>query len=164
MTNVPGITLYTSYADCVPLFFLDPVKKAIALSHSGWRGTVKKIGLVTLEAMTAEFGTDPKDVLAGIGPSICQDCYEISEDVALQFAEVFPKEEILRKGHMSEEGQKYQLNLWRANELILLEGGVKKEHISYPGLCTCCNPKLLFSHRATQGKRGNAGAFLCLNI
>lgn len=162
ITNIPGITLATFYADCVPLFFLDPVHKAIGLSHSGWRGTVHKMGKVTLEEMEKHFGTDAKDVIAGIGPSICQDCYEVSEDVAMEFAAVFPKEEILRLGRMSEEGQKYQLNLWRANELVLLEAGVKREHISYPGICTCCNPDFLFSHRASRGKRGNLGAFLTL--
>lgn len=162
ITNIPGITLATFYADCVPLFFVDPVHKAIGLSHSGWKGTVHKMGKATLDAMKIFFGTEAKDVIAGIGPSICQDCYEVSEDVALQFADVFPKEEVLSLGRMSEEGQKYQLNLWRANELVLLESGIPKEHISYPGICTCCNPKFLFSHRASHGKRGNLGAFLCL--
>ncbi len=162
ITDIPGITLATFYADCVPLFFVDPVHKAIGLSHSGWKGTVHKMGEVTLEAMNEHFGTNPEDVIAGIGPSICQDCYEISEDVAMQFAEVFPKEEILRPGRMSEEGPKYHLDLWKANELILLDAGVKKENISYPGICTCCNPDFLFSHRASHGKRGNLAAFLCL--
>lgn len=162
ITNIPGITLATFYADCVPLFFVDPVHKAIGLSHSGWKGTVHKMGKVTLEAMEEAFGTTPEDVIAGIGPSICQDCYEISEDVAMQFTEVFPKEEILRLGRMSEEGQKYHLDLWKSNELILLEAGVKKENISYPGICTCCNSDFLFSHRASHGKRGNLAAFLCL--
>lgn len=162
ITNIPGITLATFYADCVPLFFVDPVHKAIGLSHSGWKGTVHKMGKATLDAMKNSFGTEAKDVIAGIGPSICQDCYEVSEDVALQFADVFPKEEVLSLGRMSEDGQKYQLNLWKANELVLLESGIPKEHISYPGICTCCNPEFLFSHRASYGKRGNLGAFLCL--
>lgn len=162
ITNIPGITLATFYADCVPLFFLDPVHHAIGLSHSGWRGTVQKIGKVTLEQMKEHFGTNPEDVLTGIGPSICQDCYEVSEDVAMEFAAVFPKEAILKLGRRDGVEQKYQLNLWKANELVLLEAGIKKEHISYPGICTCCNPEFLFSHRASHGKRGNLGAFLCL--
>ncbi len=70
MTNKPGIGLTTFYADCVPLFFYDPIHKAIALSHSGWRGTVKKIGLKTLEAMQRKYKTQAKDVLIGIGPAI----------------------------------------------------------------------------------------------
>ena len=85
ITDVPGLCLVTSYADCVPLYFLDPVHRAIGLSHSGWRGTVGKIGKETLRKMQVEYGTDPKDVIAAIGPSICQDCYEVSEDVIDQF-------------------------------------------------------------------------------
>ena len=89
ITNVPGVCLVTSYADCVPLFFVDPIHKAIGLSHSGWRGTVGKMGQVTLQKMTEEYGTRPQDVIAAIGPSICQDCYEVSEDVIDSFREAF---------------------------------------------------------------------------
>ena len=75
ITDVQGITLVTFYADCVPLYFLDPVHRAIGLSHSGWRGTVKRMGKVTLEAMAEAYGTSPADVLCCIGPSICQDWF-----------------------------------------------------------------------------------------
>ena len=91
ITNVPGICLVTTYADCVPLYFLDPVKKVIALSHSGWRGTVGKIGKKTVELMHEEFGSEPADILAAIGPSVCQDCYEVSADVTDRFREVFDR-------------------------------------------------------------------------
>lgn len=159
VTDEPDVVLATFYADCVPLFFVDPVKKAIGLSHSGWRGTVGKIGKVTVEKMTEEFGSDPADLYAAVGPSICQDCYEVSEDVALQFKEKFAKEYhsrlLLEKG-----GGKYQLNLWEANVCVFQEAGIKKERILMPGICTCCNPDFLFSHRASQGKRGNLAAFL----
>lgn len=160
ITNEPGLVLSTFYADCVPLYFLDPKHRAIGLSHSGWRGTVGRMGAKTLQAMQREFQTDPKDVLCAIGPSICQGCYEISEDVALEFEKEFlsrASEILVEKGH-----GKYQLDLWRANEIVLLEAGVKQEHLSVTNLCTCCNARLLFSHRASQGKRGNLGAFLCL--
>ncbi len=160
ITNEPGLVLSTFYADCVPLYFIDTKKRAIGLSHSGWRGTVRRMGRVTLETMRREFGTLPEDVICAIGPSICQDCYEVSEDVAEEFIREFSShsEEILEnKGN-----GKYQLDLWRANEMILLEAGIKPEHLSVTDLCTCCNDKILFSHRASQGKRGNLGAFLCL--
>lgn len=160
ITNEPGIVLSTFYADCVPLYFIDPVHRAIGLSHSGWRGTVRRMGKVTLEAMKAEFGTGPEDVICAIGPSICQSCYEVSEDVAVEFKQEFPgqeKEILMDKGN-----GKYQLDLWRANEIILLEAGVKPEHLAVTNICTCCNDKLLFSHRASQGKRGNLGAFLSI--
>lgn len=161
ITNVPGLVLATFYADCVPLFFVDPVNKAIGLSHSGWRGTVGKMGKVTLEAMKREYGTDPSQVLAAIGPSICRECYEVSQDVILMFEEAFDPSRWPDIYDAKENG-KYQLDLWRANEIILLEAGILPEHLSVTNICTCCNPELLFSHRASQGKRGNLAAFLGL--
>lgn len=91
VTNVPGICLVTFYADCVPLYFVDPVHKAIGLSHSGWRGTVGRMGQVTLEKMKEVYGTRPEDIYAAIGPSICQDCYEVSGDVIEEFQKSFNK-------------------------------------------------------------------------
>lgn len=161
ITNVPGVCLVTSYADCVPLYFIDVKNKAIGLSHSGWRGTVGKIGAVTLRKMSEEYGTDPRDVIAAIGPSICQECYEVSEDVIEQFKNAFDS------SHWSElfyqkENMKYQLNLWKANEIILLEAGVKKENLAVTNVCTCCNSELLYSHRASKGQRGGLAAFMAL--
>ena len=162
ITDEEGIVLATFYADCVPLFFVDTKRRAIGLSHSGWRGTVGRMGARTIEEMGRVFGTKPEDVVAAIGPSICRDCYEVSEDVAEVFVQAFSKpgqdKEILdEKG-----GGKYQLDLWRANQIILTEAGVRSENIQVTDICTCCNPEYLFSHRASQGKRGNLGAFLGL--
>ena len=161
ITDTPGLMLVTIYADCVPLYFVDPVHKAVGLSHSGWKGTVHRIGKVTLERMKEAFGTRPEDVQAAIGPSICQDCYEVSEDVARAFMDEFADQLddrlVYRKGN-----GKYQLNLWNANERILLEAGIRPEHLSITNICTCCNHELLFSHRASHGQRGNLGAFLGL--
>ncbi|MDO4477771.1 MAG: peptidoglycan editing factor PgeF [Lachnospiraceae bacterium] len=151
ITDTPGVILSTFYADCVPLFFADPVHKAIGLSHSGWKGTVGQIGRITLEKMNAAFGTQPEDVIVVIGPSICVDCYEVSEDVAGHF----PAECLIAKG-----GGKYQLDLWKANELILLKAGIRQEHLMTPDICTACNMDFLYSHRASGGRRGNLGAFL----
>ena len=161
ITNVPGLVLATFYADCVPLYFVDPVRRAVGLSHSGWRGTVARIGAVTVRKMTETYGTDPKDLHAAIGPSICQDCYEVSEDVIEQFQHAFP-EDVLPNVYYRKPNSKYQLNLWEANRQILLDAGIPASQISLPNLCTCCNPNLLFSHRATHGRRGNLAAFLGL--
>lgn len=161
ITNIPGIVLCTVYADCVPLYFVDPVNRAIGLSHSGWKGTVGKIGQSTIDAMKREFGTDPADVIAAIGPSICMDCYEVSQDVALEFKDNFSSI-IIEKILYKKENGKYQLDLWKANEAIMLGCGIGKENIQITDICTCCNSELLFSHRASQGKRGNLAAFLCL--
>ena len=159
ITDVPGIILCTFYADCVPLYFVDMKRKAIGLSHSGWRGTVNRMGEKTLKAMGDAFGTRAEDVVAAVGPSICQDCYEIGEEVADAFRESFPGdwERVLKDG--VREG-KYQLDLQEANRMILKDAGVFPERIAVTDLCTCCNSGVLFSHRASGGKRGNLGAFL----
>ena len=166
ITNVPGVVLCTFYADCVPLYFVDPVHKAIGLSHSGWRGTVGKIGKVTIEKMAEQFGSDPEEIFTAIGPSICQDCYEVGKDVAEPFEKLFSQEryqDVSMKNILTEKvNGKYQLDLWRANEAILLGAGILKEHLSMTDICTCCNPSYLFSHRASNGKRGNLAAFLML--
>ena len=173
ITNVPGICLVTSYADCVPLYFVDPVKKAIGLSHSGWRGTVGKIGKNTVQLMQENFGSKPEDLLAAVGPSVCMDCYEVSEDVADAFKEEFGAEisqddstscyswngkSIL----MNRGNGKYQLDLWGANRRVLLDAGILPEHLAVTNVCTKCNPDLLYSHRVMGDKRGNLAAFLSL--
>lgn len=163
ITDIPELVLATSYADCVPLFFCDPVKRIVASSHSGWKGTVAGIGAETIRKLH-KMGCQPEDIEVLIGPSICQKCYEISEDVAKQFATAYEADEmeqILQKGRVTGEGeQKYQLDLWAANWFQLKRAGVQPEHIHLAGVCTCCNHELLFSHRASHGKRGNLNGFL----
>ena len=161
VTDVPGLVLAAFYADCVPLYLVDPVRRCIGLSHAGWRGTVGKIGKKTVELMREQYGSRPEDLVAAIGPSICQSCYEVSKDVIEKFQEAFD-ERFWPELFYEKDGGKYQLNLWRANELGFLEAGVRAERIAAAGVCTCCNPELLFSHRASRGRRGNLGAFLML--
>lgn len=160
ITNTPNVTLVTKYADCVPLFFVDPVKKAIGLSHSGWKGTVGRIGQITIDEMVCAFNSNPKDIIAVIGPSICADCYEVGEEVAVKFMYVFSDNisAILLK---NDKGR-YQLNLWEANRRVLLDAGLSDEHIHISKVCTSCNHELLFSHRKTGGKRGSLAAFLAI--
>ena len=174
----PGIVLCTLYADCVPLYFVDVEKKAVGLGHSGWRGTAGRMGEAVLKAMHTAFGTRPEHVLAAIGPSICRQCYEVSEEVAEQFRQMeasisgsrellqeltaqkaYPHRQILRPG---KEAGKYQLDLWLANLLILRAAGIPLAQIQVTDVCTCCNRDYLFSHRASQGKRGNLAAFLMM--
>ncbi len=175
VTNDPGVVLAAFFADCVPLYFVDPVKRAIGLSHSGWKGTVQKIGKATVEMLQREFGSHPSDIITAIGPSICGDCYEVGWDVAEQFTRAFPAAVQLKEkkeaGHRKatsgqiireKENGKYLLDLWEANRQVLLEAGILQEHICITDICTCCNPELLFSHRASKGKRGNLGAFLVI--
>ncbi len=180
ITNESGIILATFFADCVPLFIVDPVSHSIGLSHSGWRGTVEHMGKVILDCMAREYGTNAEDVQVAIAPSICQGCYEVSEDVALAFETAFPandamaheflvryREEITQQDirnclFYKKENGKYQLNLWYANFRVFRDAGVPDENIEVTDVCTCCNPDLLFSHRASKGRRGNLGAFMML--
>ena len=161
VTNIPEICLVTFYADCVPLYFVDPVQKAIGLSHSGWRGTVGKIGKETIRKMEEQYGSDPKDILAAVGPSICMDCYEVSEDVILEFQKNF-EERYWKDLFYRKENGKYQLDLWKANEIIFKESGILPEHIAVTNVCTHCNSEILYSHRTSGDRRGNLAAFLAL--
>lgn len=162
VTDMPDVTLVTFFADCVPLYFLDKKNRAIGLSHSGWRGTVKRMGEKTLETMAEAFGTRPEDVTACIGPSICMDCYEVGGEVIEEFAAEFPEAVHDRLFYKKENG-KYMLNLWEANRIVLTDAGIREENLSVTDICTHCNPELLFSHRRSPEKRGNLCAFLCLN-
>lgn len=160
VTDTPGLVLSVFAADCVPILFLDPKRRAIGACHSGWRGTVGRIGGRVIGEMEAAFGSDPEDILCGIGPSICRDCYEISDDVAEQFLAAFPgyEGEILENHHNGH----WQLDLWEACRIGLREAGVLDENIHTTDICTCCNPELLFSHRASGGEHGNIGGFIML--
>lgn len=177
ITKERGIALVTSYADCVPLYFVDVNNQAIGLAHSGWRGTIQQMGRHMVEEMGKEFGTKPEELYAAIGPSICQECYEVSEDVASEFMELETEswsivQEITEKQLLGGSGRivmpgreagKYQLDLWLANTVILRKAGISLERIAVTDICTCHNHEYLFSHRASNGKRGNLCAFLMLN-
>lgn len=180
VTDEKKLALVTSYADCVPLYFVDRKNHAIGLAHSGWRGTAAGMGACMADRMRREFGSRPEDLIVAVGPSICRDCYEVSGEVAEVFAKLFADDgalidEIARSGYRSgydrrnvcvtEPGKKagkYQLDLWLANLLILRRTGIPLENMAVTDICTCHNPEYLFSHRASQGKRGNLSAFLML--
>lgn len=178
--NTPGITLVTLSADCVPLYILDPIHKAIGLSHSGWRGTVKRMGAATIARMQEAFGSDPADLICCIGPSICRDCFEVGGEVAAAFLESFgeaARELITKDGVLLNEAalshlreteeaalcrEKYHVDLWQANVQVFLEAGVPKKQVIVTNLCTKCNSAQLWSHRAFGTRRGNLAGFLCL--
>lgn len=181
MTDEPGIALVTFYADCVPLLFVDPVHRAIGSAHSGWRGTVGRMGKCMVRAMGESFGTRSEELKVAIGPSICQDCYEVSGDVAENFTELEAETEELRRELLQSgryragiggdlprivlpgrQPDKFQLDLWLANYLILRQEGIPLHSIAVTDICTCHNSAYLFSHRASSGRRGNLAAFLML--
>lgn len=159
MTNRVKVPLHTTYADCVPLYFLDTVKKIIAISHAGWRGTVKAIGAKTVNKMVEVYDSQPKDILACIAPSIGPCCFEVGEEVVQEFRQTFSEDDqkkVIRK--MPES--KYKIDLWTANKLVLLSAGILPEHITVTDICTKCNHDVMFSHRATKGKRGSLAAIM----
>ena len=161
ITNEPEVCLVTSYADCVPLYIVDPVKRAIGLSHAGWRGTVNNIAKNTIELMIKEYGCNPADFQVFIGPSICAECYEVSDDVAEEFAKAYGKD-VFTDILIPKDNGKFKLNLHAANKLNFIKKGVNADNIDITDVCTCCNSEILFSHRATKGKRGGLCAFLML--
>lgn len=159
-TNTPGVVLVTSYADCVPLYFFDPVKQVIALAHAGWRGTVARIGQHTTERLVEEFDSNPADILAAIGPSIGSCCYEVDATVRDQ---VLAHEDLLPSQLLNDlGGDKYMLDLWECNRRILVMAGIPDENISVGEVCTKCHPELFFSHRLMGDKRGGMVAMMSL--
>lgn len=164
VTDVPGLMLVTAYADCVPLYFADTRLHVIGLSHSGWRGTVNNMAQATVDKMSYEFGSRPCDIAAFIGPSICAFCYEIGDDVARNFRDRYgaESEKILTKKEAASE-DKYYLNLHAANRINMLNAGIPPQNIHVTDICTCCNPELLFSHRASKGKRGGLCGYMMIN-
>ena len=164
VTDEPSVTLCIRMADCVPLLFADPEKKAIGMAHAGWRGSVLGIGSGVVKTMGENYGTRPEDLYAVIGPSICGSCYEVGEDVASglrDHAGVTVAEKVLTHEEGMEDG-KYLLDLHLLNLLLLKEAGVPEDHIFVTDVCTKCNPSLLFSHRVMGEQRGNLAALLKL--
>ena len=160
ITNEPGVTLVTYFADCTPLYFVDPVKKAIGLSHAGWRGTVAEMGKQTVLAMQSAFGSNPKDIIAAIGPSIGQCCYEV-DDPVIHAVEALPYIDyatVLKK----KDNGRAMLDLWELNRQILINAGIPEDQITVGGVCTRCHSDLLFSHRVMGVKRGGLAAMLSI--
>ncbi len=157
LTDRPEVTLYMRFADCVPVLFHDPVKGVIGIAHAGWLGTVRGAARAAVEAMQKRYGSRPADILAGIGPSIGPDHYEIGPDVIEQVMITFGKQsEQLIETH---EGRTH-LDLWTANRLQLQDAGV--EQIEMAGVCTACSLDDWFSHRAEKGRTGRFGALMAL--
>ena len=157
VTNCRKVALVTQYADCTPLLFCDPIKKVIASSHSGWRGTVKRIGAKTVEKMVSEFGCRREDIIAAIGPSIGGCCYEV-DDVLFS---AFSNENFDTGLYFSKKDNgKYMLDLKTVNKDILLKSGIKPQNLNVCDICTACNTDSLYSHRAMGNKRGNLAAII----
>lgn len=160
ITNEPGVALTVFMADCVPVFFYDPVAKAIGTAHAGWRGTIGRIVEKTVRTMEKDFGSKPSDIEAYIGVSICGDCYTVGGDVAEAFLKEYP-EATTQTEEQKKEGT-CQLDLWQVNRMILEQAGIRPENIVIGGVCTKCHSDLLFSHRVQGNDRGSLVGFLML--
>ena len=158
LTDRCGLTLLMRFADCVPILLHDPLRKVVGIVHAGWLGTIRGISSAAITAMQNQFGSNPGDILAGIGPSIGPDHYYIGTDVSVQVQDVFGKEasNLLIK---REKGMVF--DLWAANRLQLFNSGVKQ--IETADVCTSCHTDDWFSHRAEHGQTGRFGAIIGLN-
>jgi YfiH family protein len=157
LTRRPGVTLFMRFADCVPVLLFDPASGAIGLIHAGWLGTVRKTVSAAIRAMVHSFGTAPKDIIAGIGPSIGPDHYAVREDVVGQVRESLGRD---AEAHLHARNGKIHLDLWSVSRALLEAEGVR--HIEMAGLCTACDTAEWFSHRAEVGKTGRFGGLISL--
>ena len=155
ITDRPGVALVTFAADCTPILLFDPVRKAIGAVHAGWRGTAQGIAAKAVEAMVREFGCDPANIRAAIGPNVGFCHFETDADVPNAMLEAFGEEV---KPFIRASGEKYFVDLKEINALILRRAGVR--HIEISCECTMCSPHRFWSHRITQGKRGAQGAII----
>jgi polyphenol oxidase len=170
ITRDPGVLLVVQTADCIPILLADPKRRVIAAIHSGWRGTVRRIAAKALGRMQMEFGTEPEDVTAALGPGIAQPCYEVGTEVAAEFHAQFPNAREWFEGPFDQLADsdndpnwlpwltmkppghappppRAHLDLIAANRAILEEAGIPQRNISSSGLCTACRSDLFFSFR-----------------
>lgn len=161
VTDCPGVVLCTQYADCVPIFFADRERRVVGMAHAGWKGTAARIGKAMVERMRADYGCHPRNILAGIAPSIGLCCFEVDHPVYRIFADMEEADgRCFRKGNR----QKHYVDLWEINRRILINAGLLPRNITVTDLCTRCNPDLFWSHRAVGEMRGSLAGFISLCI
>ncbi len=157
LTQKKSLTLLMRFADCVPIFLFDSIKNAIAIAHAGWMGTVNMIAEKAVHIMCKEYGSNPKNIISGIGPSIGPDHYEIGKDLLDKIGLVFPNyvNEVITK-----KTGRIDLNLWEFNSIALRLAGVVK--IEVANICTACHLEDWYSHRGEKGRTGRFGALFAL--
>lgn len=159
VTNIPGIPLMTIFADCVPIYLVDPKNKVIGVSHAGWKGTKLKIGQKTVETMIDSYNSKASEIIAIIGPSIGKCCYQVDDLVVEEFEKNFLDTSTFI---FKNQADKYQLDLWEANRIALKEIGLVNQNIAISNLCTSCNLDLFYSYRKEKGNTGRMGAIIQL--
>ncbi len=157
ITDESGCVLSMNFADCAPVFLYDPRRRAIGLGHAGWRGTVVDLPGAMVRAMNEQFGSDPADLVAAVGPCIGPCCYEVGDEVIDRVRAAFDApDELLR----ANGGPRPHFDLPEANRRNLSAAGVS--HIELAGVCTACRTDLFFSHRAEKGRTGRFGTVFAL--
>lgn len=160
VTNAPNLPIATYHADCVPVFLLDPIKRAVGVAHAGWRGTALKCPAEAVKKMTKVFGSDPRDILAAVGPAIDICCFETDRDVPDAMLKSFGE---AARAYIKDVGNgKFFVSLTGLCTLALSECGIPDDNITVSGECTCCKSDLFWSHRATGGVRGAMAAIISL--
>ena len=158
MTDVPGVLLSTVHADCIPVWFYDPVHRAVAVAHAGWKGTLAGIAAKTVQAMAEAYGTRPEDLQTAVGPGISLCCFQVGNEVYEQFAAAWPYAAEYRQEDT--EPGKCKLDLKGLNKRQLADLGVR--HIEVSPHCTYCEPELFCSYRRDGGMKARQGAGICL--
>lgn len=163
ITNKRNMVLSLTYADCTPIYLFDPVKKAIGNIHSGWQGTVKKIAKKSIEKMIETYNSNPKDIICIIGPTIRSCHFEVEDDVKDMFLKEFGNiENIITKGEIKQNKQKYYIDTVRINKNMLIQMGIKEENIVDSGICSVCNYDLIHSYRKIGKNAGRNTALIML--
>lgn len=150
--NISNMALVVFTADCVPILLYDEKSKAVGAVHSGWRGTVKKIGARAVEMMHREFGSQPENIKAAIGPGIGPCCFEFGNDAPQYFEQKY----------LMTKGDKYLVDIWTMNYDILTESGILNENIDVSEVCTVCNSDKYYSYRTHRDKTGRQAAIIML--
>ncbi|HLZ57484.1 MAG TPA: peptidoglycan editing factor PgeF [Ktedonosporobacter sp.] len=177
ITRERGVAIALSFADCTPIMLYDPVEQVIGIAHGGWRGTARGIAAITVAAMERQFGCQPQNIYAGIGPSIGACCYEVSQDVQDLFMGRLSFEDMPTHPHYQElvresaafstkclpDRESLRLDLWATNRKQLLLMGLLPTHIEVTDTCTCCNTDRFFSHRGERGKTGRFPVIMALS-
>jgi YfiH family protein len=157
LTDLPEVTLFMRFGDCVPILFHDPVKRVVGLAHAGWMGTVNGIVRETIQAMKNVYRSNPADIFAAIGPSIAAHHYEVGPEVVQKVEQAFTK---VAEEFLVRDGDSVKLDLWKANQQQLESMGVHR--VETAGICTACNLDDWFSHRGEKGNTGRFGALIAL--
>ena len=150
--NIPNMALVVFTADCIPILLYDERTKAVGAVHSGWRGTVKKIGARAVEMMCGEFDSRPENIKAAIGPGIGPCCFEFGNDASQYFEQKY----------LTKNGDKYLVDIWTMTRDILTESGVPLENIDMSKVCTVCNSDKYYSYRTHRDKTGRQAAIIML--